>query len=482
MIPALAVLEASAIFAALSMATFGWHRPFSGNWVGEGRALVPLVALTVGALTALYYAGAYDLHAVPGSGRLAARLPRCLALAAVPVAVVYLFAPVVTAPAALGLGIVLLSLPILRAPFYQLVNSGVFAEKVLIIGTGALARNAIEAIEREGRGGYAIVGVVDDEMNAEDACVPPDERLGPLSCLDRIIATTFPDRIVVALEERRRRLPVRPLLDARLAGVMIEDGAAFYERLTGKIAIEALTPSSLIFSQDYRTPRVALILGRVLSVTVALVGLIGLAPVLAAIAVAIRLDSPGPILFVQERVGRGGRRFQLMKFRTMFITDAPHSEWAADNTDRITRVGKTLRRFRLDEMPQFVNVLRGDMDLVGPRPHPVSNFSLFVTVLRNSPECGEQIPYYSMRSMARPGITGWAQVRYRYANNLEEEIEKMRYDLYYVKHRSLWLDLRILADTVKTVLAGRESLDPDPVPVVATAESRRRLELSPRPR
>ena len=162
------------------------------------------------------------------------------------------------------------------------------------------------------------------------------------------------------------------------------------------------------------------------------------------------------------------------------MTEAAHSEWECDNADRITRVGLRLRRFRLDELPQFVNVLRGDMDLVGPRPHPVSNFSLFVTVLRNSPECGEQIPYYSIRSMARPGITGWAQVRYRYANNLEEEIEKMRYDLYYVKHRSLWLDLRILADTVKTVLGGRQSPDAAPAPP-APAAARRRLQVAPRP-
>jgi exopolysaccharide biosynthesis polyprenyl glycosylphosphotransferase len=481
MMSALAILEGSAIFAALSAATFGWHRPLTGDWVGDGRALLPLLALTLGAIAALYYADAYDLHAVPGPGRLAARLPRCLAFAALPACVVYLCVPDVGAHAVLGLVAVLGLLPVLRAPFYQLVRSGAFAEAVLVIGTGPLARRAIEAVEREGRGGYAIVGVVDDEMDAEDAFVPPDERLGPLSCLDRIIATTFPDRIVVALEERRRRLPVRPLLDARLRGIMIEDGAAFYERLTGKIAIEALTPSSLIFSQDYRTPRLALFLGRALSVAVALVGLVVLAPAVALIALAIRLDSPGPIFFVQERVGRGGRRFMLVKFRTMHITETPHSEWAADNADRITRIGYTLRRFRLDELPQFVNVLRGDMDLVGPRPHPVSNFSLFVTVMRNSPECGEQIPYYSMRSMARPGITGWAQVRYRYANNLEEEIEKMRYDLYYVKHRSLWLDLRILADTVKTVLAGRESLDPTPAEP-ATAGSRSRLELAPRSR
>jgi lipopolysaccharide/colanic/teichoic acid biosynthesis glycosyltransferase len=151
-----------------------------------------------------------------------------------------------------------------------------------------------------------------------------------------------------------------------------------------------------------------------------------------------------------------------------------------DNSDRITRLGYWLRRFRLDEIPQFINVVRGEMDLVGPRPHPVTNFSLFVTVLRNSPECGEQIPYYSLRATVRPGITGWAQVRYRYANNLEEEIEKVRYDLYYVKHRSVWLDLRILADTVKTVISGHGAIEAEPG--LAPLPSQRSLDLAAKPR
>jgi exopolysaccharide biosynthesis polyprenyl glycosylphosphotransferase len=363
-------------------------------------------------------------------------------------------------------------------PFYRLVRRGAFAERILIIGTGVLAHQALEAVETAGLGRCAIVGVVDDELDAEESFVPPDERLGPLAGLERIIAATRPHRIVVALEDRRRRLPVRPLLDARFAGVVIEDGATFYERLTGKIAIEALTPSSLIFSQDFRPPRVALLVGRALSLAIAVVGLLALSPVFGLIALGIRRDSPGPVFFVQMRVGRGGRHFPLVKFRTMHATDAPSSEWALDNAYRVTRVGRWLRRFRLDELPQLVNVLRGDMDLVGPRPHPASNFSLFVTVLRNSPECGEQIPYYSLRSMVRPGITGWAQVRYRYANNLEEEIEKMRYDLYYVKHRSLWLDLRIIADTVKTVLAGREALDDTPRPSAARPRPQARWQLA----
>jgi len=149
-----------------------------------------------------------------------------------------------------------------------------------------------------------------------------------------------------------------------------------------------------------------------------------------------------------------GRRFKLIKFRTMHPVSQKTSEWAKDNSDRITRVGRWLRKFRLDELPQFVNILRCDMNLVGPRPHPASNFELLVLVSRNAPEHGEVIPYYSLRSLVRPGVTGWAQVRYGYANDLEEEIEKMRYDLYYIKHQSLWLDLRILFDTVKIVLAG----------------------------
>jgi exopolysaccharide biosynthesis polyprenyl glycosylphosphotransferase len=467
MIATLALLDGCAIFTALCAATFGWHRPLTGDWVADSRALALLLALTLGTLTALYYADAYDLRVVPGAGPLIARLPRCVAFAAMPLGAAYLCFPSAVAPAAIIIGAALVALPVLRAPFYQLVHSGAFAERVLVIGTGPLARRALEAAEHEGRGRCVIVGVVDDEMDSEDVFVSPDERLGPLSRLDRIIQTTRPDRIVTALAERRRRLPIPPLLEARLRGIMIEDGAAFYERLTGKIAIEALNPSSLIFSQAFRTPRLSLWLERALSVGVALVGLVALSPVIGAIAIAIRLDSPGPVLFVQERVGRAGRRFPLRKFRTMYVTETEHSEWARDNADRITRVGLWLRRFRLDELPQFVNVLCGDMDLVGPRPHPFSNFSLFVTVLRNSPECGEQIPYYSIRSMARPGITGWAQVRYRYANNLEEEIEKMRYDLYYVKHRSFWLDLRILADTVKTVLGGRESLEAEPEPRAA---------------
>ena len=174
-------------------------------------------------------------------------------------------------------------------------------------------------------------------------------------------------------------------------------------------------------------------------------GLVLSAPLFLLIALLIKLDSRGPVLFVHERVGLGGRRFRLLKFRTMHPADGATSEWVCENEDRITRVGRWLRKFRLDELPQFVNILRGDLNFIGPRPHPASNFDLFDRV----------VPYYWLRTLIQPGVTGWAQVRYGYANNLEEETEKMRYDLYYIKHRSFLLDLRILLDTARVVLLGR---------------------------
>lgn len=191
---------------------------------------------------------------------------------------------------------------------------------------------------------------------------------------------------------------------------------------------------------------------RMLSFAAALLGLILTGPLLALIALAIKLDSGGSVLFRQTRLGKGGRPFELIKFRTMQPVDQPASEWAQDNLSRVTRAGSWLRRFRLDELPQLVNVLRGDMNLVGPRPHPVCNYPLF----------REQIPYYILRGSVLPGITGWAQVRYRYANNLEQETEKMRYDLYYIKHMTLWMDLGIAFSTCRIFFSA--FLKPKPHP------------------
>jgi exopolysaccharide biosynthesis polyprenyl glycosylphosphotransferase len=319
-------------------------------------------------------------------------------------------------------------------------------QQVLILGSGPMASKLIEAIEAPTRPLYAVAGIVADVRS--DAGSPDAARwLGPCDRLADIVAKVRPARIVVAAGNRRQRLPMQSLLDSRVSGIPVEDVFDFYERLTGKIAIESLQPIALIMSKGFRNHGADEATVRIVSVVVSSIGLVLVAPVLAVLAVAVRLDSRGPVLFVQPRAGRDGRPFGLLKFRTMHPCADARSEWVTDNLDRITPIGRWLRRFRLDELPQLINVLQGDMNLIGPRPHPTSNHAVFV----------DQIAYYKVRNSLRPGVTGWAQVRYGYANNLEEETEKMRYDLFYIKNRSLWLDTRILVETVGIMIFGQGS-------------------------
>jgi exopolysaccharide biosynthesis polyprenyl glycosylphosphotransferase len=330
------------------------------------------------------------------------------------------------------------------------------SERLLIVGATPLAALVIRAIATRPRWRHAVIGVVDDPA---DSCELPVgcPHLGTMERLTEIIDDSRPDLVVISLAERRGRTPLSTLVDCCLArGIAVVDAADYYERLTGRLAIESLTPASIAFSGKFRPSSVQRACARALSVLVALAGLVLSLPLLALIALAIKLDSPGPVLFAQKRIGRAGRSFTLWKFRSMSVATDHHTEWAADNANRLTRVGRWLRAVRLDELPQFVNVLRGEMNLVGPRPHPVSNLELFTLVSRNLNEkTGAAVGYYALRSIVAPGLTGWAQVRYRYANNLEEEIEKLRYDLYYVKHASMWLDLSILVETVMVLLTGR---------------------------
>jgi exopolysaccharide biosynthesis polyprenyl glycosylphosphotransferase len=328
--------------------------------------------------------------------------------------------------------------------------------RTLLLGSGAFAAELAAVINSQPQCGYELVGVVSAQAPTTGWCqgVP---ILGTAEDLGGIIGRTGAERIIITLPARSDLLPDHQLIEARISNeVMIEDGEEVYEHLTGKLRIEALEPRVMIFNKALTPSHFKMALARIISLCIAIPALVFLAPVLVLIAVLVKLDSPGPVLFVQERVGLGGKAFRLMKFRTMRPEENRVSEWAGDNSHRITKVGRVLRKYRLDELPQLLNVLIGDMNIVGPRPHPATNFRMFVLVSRNTPECGFQIPYYSMRSLVRPGITGWAQVRYRYANNLSEEIEKLRFDLYYVKHYSMWLDLRILVETVSVVVFGRE--------------------------
>jgi exopolysaccharide biosynthesis polyprenyl glycosylphosphotransferase len=343
-------------------------------------------------------------------------------------------------------------LPMGAAVLLSVVSTGLLmgargVERVLILGSGPLARKIANEIDGAPAAPYRVVGfLADADPGARPPAAAPGPVVRPLRDVGPTIAELGPDRLVVALSERRGRLPVRELLASCAGGLRVEDGIEFYEQLTCKLAIENLSPSTLIFDHVLQKSRWQLACRRFVSVAGAALGLVLTAPLFAVVAALVKLGSPGPVFFVQERVGLHGRIFRLIKFRTM-QGEPPKGDsvWRRDDVPRVTRVGRWLRDLHLDELPQFINVLKGDMDLVGPRPEMACNVEAMT----------EHIPYYALRHAVRPGVTGWAQIRQGYAVTLPEVTEKVRYDLYYVKHMSVWLDLRIMVATAHILLRGR---------------------------
>jgi exopolysaccharide biosynthesis polyprenyl glycosylphosphotransferase len=443
----LALLEGGSILAMAAGALLAWRSPALTG--GDILAtLAQAAGLSVAFLAAFTYADLYNFQIVRSFDALLVRLPRVLAAAAVLVTLVSLAVPsarIMDNPfessVLIAIGVIFGPFLPLRALVYWFIRSRRFGERLLIVGASPLVRTVVDEIAWRSDFRYTVVGVEHDAEN-----------------IGRVIEATRPTCIVVALTERGGRLPLSRLVESLAHGIKVEDVAETYERLTGKLALEVLSPSSVIFTRDFQTPRLRRVVARALSLTVAAMALLVFAPLLGLIALLIKMESQSPVFFIQERVGLAGRVFKIIKFCTMRPVSQPTSEWEQDNRDRITPLGRWLRRFRLDELPQLVNVLRGDMNLVGPRPHPVSNLEVMVLAARNLSEIsGDAIPYYSLRCSVKPGMTGWAQVRYVYANSLEEEMEKIRYDLYYIKHNSLWLDLRILLETLKMVVTRSET-------------------------
>lgn len=254
------------------------------------------------------------------------------------------------------------------------------------------------------------------------------------------------DRIVVALDERRGKFPLEQLLSCRLKGIRVDDGVAFTELLAGKLSVENLHPSFLIFSDGFKRSAVFRHVKRGFDVLLSVMGLAIFFPIAPFIAIAIKLDSRGPIFYRQERAGEAEKIFWLLKFRSMRVdAEGDGPKWAEIDDPRTTRVGRIIRKVRLDEVPQMLNVLKGDMSFVGPRPER----PFFVEQLK------EEIPFYSQRHAVKPGITGWAQIWYRYGASKEDALEKLKYDLYYIKNMSFLLDLTIIFETAKIVLLGK---------------------------
>ena len=319
-----------------------------------------------------------------------------------------------------------------------------FAKRVLIIGAGPLAGQMGEIIPVSGNN-YVLSGYVN--CSSEPVHVPVGDILETTGALYETVKKENADKIVVSLTERRGVLPLQDIMACKLSGIEVIDAPSFYERMTGKLLLENITPSWFIFSDGFRITTSVRLVKRISDVLFSLAGIILVLPFIPFIALAIRLDSPGPIFFRQTRVGEREKNFNLYKFRTM-CEDAEKGTgavWAKEKDPRVTRLGNLLRKSRIDEIPQLFNVLKGDMSLVGPRPERPE----FIEKLK------EVIPYYSERHFVKPGATGWAQVRYPYGASVEDALEKLRYDLYYIKNLTLTFDLMIILETVKVVLFRR---------------------------
>jgi sugar transferase (PEP-CTERM system associated) len=318
--------------------------------------------------------------------------------------------------------------------------------RVLILGVGPLA-GELSRVLRSKRGHFTeVIGFLDKDMgrtHLEEWLVTPG-IIGSYAQLSDIVKRYQVSTIAVCLEDRRAFLPVEVLLDMKVKGTDVIDGNKLIEEESGRLSIDHIKPSTLIFSNGFHRSKLAMMIKRLSDIVLPVVGLVFLSPLFALLAALIKLDSPGPVFYRQTRVGLGGQPYEIWKFRTM-CQDAEKNgaRWASENDPRISRVGRWMRKYRFDELPQLINVLKGEMSLVGPRPER----PIFVSKLR------EQIPYYDLRHTVRPGITGWAQTQFRYGASVEDSHIKLQYDLYYVKNFSLALDARIIAYTIGVVLS-----------------------------
>lgn len=399
-----------------------------------------------------YYNDLYVIRLARQRREWTIKFVQSLAAAAILLSVIYYLFPSLI----IGRGIFLFTLVLLplavigwRVAYDRISLIGPLRDRVIIIGSGSLARKIGEEVLHYHRDAYDIVGFIDEDPKKMGESIVNPKVIGDYTALSALVSQHDVDRVIVALPDRRGKMPVNMLLECKFQGTMVEDGVNFYERLVGKIIVENLKPSWFIFSSGFRQFRLPRITKRLVDILLAAAVLLVCLPLFPFVALLIRLDSPGPVLFRQDRVGEGEKVFTLLKFRSMRM-DAEETSgpvWARDQDDRTTAVGRFLRRSRLDELPQLINVLKGEMSFVGPRPER----PFFVAVLL------KEVPYYSVRHTVKPGITGWAQIKYSYGASMEDALEKLQYDLFYIKNLSIWLDLSILFETIKVVMLGRGS-------------------------
>lgn len=405
---------------------------------------------TVFCLASFYLFDLYDFIVMHDRGELVLRLLQALGLAWIALALLFYAVPQVM----IGRGVSLIALPIAlllmvgwRLGIHWVLGHPELGERILIVGSGSFAIEVARETLNRPDAGFRVIGFVDNDPELVGKSLINPKVIGLTSELASLVKRENVDRLVVAMGDRRGQFPTQDLLRLSLSGdVSIEESASFYERLTGRVLLDMIRPSWLIFSSRGRRARTNEVTRIIIHRAVALIGAVLSLPIALLTSIMIKIDSRGPVLYKQERVGKNGRTFTLMKFRSMRVDaekDGP--VWASNDDNRMTRVGRIIRKIRVDEIPQFWNILRGDMNFVGPRPERPH----FVSQL------AQEIDYYEQRHLVAPGLTGWAQIKYPYGASIEDAKKKLEYDLYYIKNQNVLLDATIMFETIKTILSGR---------------------------
>lgn len=396
-------------------------------------------------LLSLYFFDLYDLAETTTPSDVTARAIQAFGFGCIVLAVLYYLFPFFIIPSRIfwpSFIAVSLSVALWRFLYNHILNQKMFAQTVIIIGTGKMASDIAHSLEQQRDAGFKITHFIGTPES--DFPLPPNIPIIPdVQELPTLCKRYNIERIVFAVDDRRGKTPIKELMDCKFMGFPIEYGINFYEKLNGKILVEKVNPDWIIYSSGFKKSRLTTISKNTFEFFLALFGLFLAAPIIAISAIIIKLESPGPVFYRQERVGLHGNPFKLIKLRSM-RNDAEKNGavWAMQNDTRITRFGNFIRRTRIDELPQMFNVLMGDMSFVGPRPER----PIFVEQLT------ESIPYYSLRHNVKPGISGWAQICYPYGASEEDALRKLEYDLYYVKYMSIQIDWWVMFQTVKTML------------------------------
>jgi len=417
----------------------------------ENNGWSKIALITSVCLISLYIYDLYDYTVINNRRELRPRLVQAVGISWALLAVLFYFAPsweVGRGTAAYSIIITLVLLLGLRSGIHFLFGHPEIGNKILIVGDGQVIIDTANAALQRRDAGYRIAGFITNEFEKVEGLVSQARNLGKIADLEKIVEREEIDSIVIGVREQRGTFPAEALLRLRLAGAVgIEEFTSFFERVTGRVYLDMLRPSWLIFSRRSRDSQWKILSREAAYRFLALGGLIVSFPIAVITAILIKLESKGPCLYMQERVGKNGRVFELIKFRSMNVGAEVEGRpmWAAPDDDRATLVGRVIRKIRVDEIPQFWNILKGDMSFIGPRPERPE----FVSALAG------EIQYYEYRHLVAPGLTGWAQIKYPYGASVEDARRKLEYDLYYIKNQSFTLDVIILFETIKTILFGR---------------------------